>query len=111
MKDGFTPSRGAARSLTVPGFPRLPQVREEYGHIAASWNLSDNSDSNANRDTGSCNCYTRRFGSLPQQSQPVIDFVTYVTFPGKQPSYPECDAVLIVPLDRVRHGGRRLCIN
>ena len=35
-----------------------------------------------------------------QQSQPVIDFVTYVTFPIKQPSYPECDAVLIVSLDR-----------
>jgi len=38
-------------------------------------------------------------GLLPQQSQPVIDFVTYVTCPSKQPSYPECDAVLIVPLD------------
>jgi hypothetical protein len=23
----------------------------------------------------------------------------YVTYPSKQPSYPECDAVLIVPLD------------
>jgi hypothetical protein len=37
--------------------------------------------------------------------QPIIDFVTYVTYPSKQPSYSECDAVLIMPLDRARHGG------
>ena len=36
--------------------------------------------------------------------QPIIDFVTYVTYPSRQPSYPECDAVLIMPLDRPRHG-------
>ena len=39
-------------------------------------------------------------GLLPQQSQPVIDFVTYVTCPRKQPLYPKYDAVLIMPLDQ-----------
>ena len=34
-----------------------------------------------------------------------VHSVTYVTFLSRQSSYSECDAVLILPLDRARHGG------